>query len=223
MERWNADKIMPMREHVYRHLKNLILEGRLKAGDRLNERDLAREMQISRTPIREALFRLEARGFVKTVPRKGVVVETVTESGLLEIFDMLAALESLASKFAAEKIDAETAEACGRWIDRIREFLSKQQERDIEKFHLQVCHFHYQTAKSPQLNLMLTDLTDYIQAFANAGYRHEGRLSESMHEHMQILDAIRNGASEKAAELSRQHIEHAKAVYLETMQSRQRQ
>ena len=63
---WSEENLISIRERAYLHLKDLILEGELKAGDRLVERELAEKLKISRTPIREALFRLESQGFVKT-------------------------------------------------------------------------------------------------------------------------------------------------------------
>ena len=77
--RWEENNLLSIREHAYIYLKEMILEGELKAGDRLIERELAGKLGISRTPIREALFRLESQGFVKTVPRKGVVVSNISE------------------------------------------------------------------------------------------------------------------------------------------------
>ena len=84
--RWKGDNLLSIREHAYLYLKELILEGKYKAGDRLIERDLAAKMTISRTPIREALFRLESQGFVKTLPRKGVVVSNISEDDVIEVF-----------------------------------------------------------------------------------------------------------------------------------------
>lgn len=217
MESWDVDKVMPMREHVYRHLKGLILEGKYKAGDRLIERELAKEMNISRTPIREALFRLEAQGFVKTVPRKGVVVETISRERIIEIFDILSVLEGLASEMAARKVNEEMVEKCQQNIESIQRFLDDRKDKDIEAFHLTVCDFLYQAAKSPKLYFILVDLTEYIQAFANAGYKKKGRLKEAMKEHVEILKAIKEGDAEKAKKLSIAHIEKSKSVYLSTL------
>lgn len=216
MADWDVNQLVPIREYVYRHLKNLILEGKFKTGDRLVERELAKKMQISRTPIREALFRLEAQGLVKTIPRKGVVVESISKEKIVEIFDILSVLEGLASKLAAKKTDSRMSEMCGQWIERIRQFLQDHQDDEIEKFHMDVCDFLYKAAKSPKLYLMLIDLTDYIRAFASVGYTKKGRMEEAMGEHIQILDAIRKGDAEKAQLLSERHIEQSKAVYLET-------
>jgi len=105
---WSEENLISIRERAYLHLKDLILEGELKAGDRLVERELAERLNISRTPIREALFRLESQGFVKTVPRKGVIVSDISEKEIIEVFTILSSLEVLAAKLAVQKLDIET-------------------------------------------------------------------------------------------------------------------
>src|SRR5215831_15981498 len=105
---WEEKNLLSIREHAYLYLKKTILEGEFQAGDRLIERELAAKLNISRTPIREALFRLESQGFVKTVPRKGVVVTNISENEVIEVFTILSSLEVLAVKLAAQKMDKST-------------------------------------------------------------------------------------------------------------------
>src|SRR3954464_9200778 len=107
-KRWEDNSLLSIREHAYLYLKELILEGEFKAGDRLIERELAERLKISRTPIREALFRLESQGFVKTVPRKGVIVADINDKEIIEVFTILSSLEALAAKLAIQKLDDET-------------------------------------------------------------------------------------------------------------------
>ncbi|MEK4030551.1 GntR family transcriptional regulator [Pseudobacillus sp. FSL P4-0506] len=105
---WKEESFLSIREYAYLYLKERILEGKYKAGDRLIERELAAKLAISRTPIREALFRLESQGFVQTVPRKGVVVSEISEEEVIEVFTILSSLEVLAAKLAAQRMDEET-------------------------------------------------------------------------------------------------------------------
>lgn len=217
MTPWNAGDILPMREHVYLHLKSLILEGVYREGDRLVERDLAAQLNISRTPIREALFRLESQGLVKTIPRKGVVVSSISKENMIEIFGILSSLEGLASEWAAEKMDKQWGMACDQWMSKIKSFLKDHENGDVEKLHLEVCDFLYKAAKNPKLYQMLTDLTDYIRAFANVGYKNSGRMEKAMEEHLQILEAIKNGDAKHAKALAIRHIENSKAAYLDAV------
>src|SRR5690554_131259 len=116
---WTQEDLSPIRDKVYAHLKDAILRGEYKAGDRLVERVLAEKLSISRTPIREALFRLETQRFVRTVPRKGVVVNEITQAEILEVFMILASLESLAARLAAQKVNDEIAAEIDQLIAEI--------------------------------------------------------------------------------------------------------
>ncbi|MFT8872190.1 MAG: GntR family transcriptional regulator [Sporolactobacillus sp.] len=219
MEDWNANQLVPMREAIYRQLRAMILEGRFAAGKRLVERDIAAQLNVSRTPIREALFRLESQGLVRTVPRKGVVVETVSASRLLDIFDILSALEALSAELSARRIDGEKAQLCETWIGRIDTFLSGTRE-EAAAFHLAVCHCQYSLSGNTRLQSMLADLNDYVQAFATAGYRRPGRLELAMTEHRATLAAIRDGKADAAKQAAAEHIERARAAYLEAAMTR---
>ncbi|WP_220683508.1 GntR family transcriptional regulator, partial [Proteus mirabilis] len=128
---------MPIRERVFTYLKNAILEGEYQAGDRLIERELAEKLNISRTPIREALLRLESLGFVKTLPRKGVVVTKITYEDVLEVFTILTSLEVLAVKLAAQKMDEETASELDQMIEHINGVLAGEIETEISIFHIE--------------------------------------------------------------------------------------
>src|SRR5437764_6610157 len=127
-KRWEDNSLLSIREHAYLYLKELILEGEFNAGDRLIERELASKLNISRTPIREALFRLETQGFVKTVPRKGVVVSNISENEVIEVFTILSSLEVLAVKLAAQKMDHETQQILDQKIKELRALEEQAEE-----------------------------------------------------------------------------------------------
>lgn len=78
---WKDEELSPIRDKVYEYIKQAIVQGVYKSGERIIERELADQLNVSRTPIREALFRLESQGFVKTLPRKGVIVSKLSPGG----------------------------------------------------------------------------------------------------------------------------------------------
>jgi DNA-binding GntR family transcriptional regulator len=119
--KWEEKNLLSIREHAYLYLKKMILDGEFKAGDRLIERELAAKLKISRTPIREALFRLESQGFVKTVPRKGVVLSNISVNEVIEVFTILASLEVLAVKLASQRMDQETKNELDQKIKELME------------------------------------------------------------------------------------------------------
>ena len=211
--RWEENNLLSIREHAYLFLKEMILEGELKAGDRLIERELAGKLNISRTPIREALFRLESQGFVKTVPRKGVVVSNISESEVIEVFTILASLEVLAVKLAAQRMDQETQQELDQKIQELLA-LEEQAEEDFNLEHIQMNRLINKASKSPKLFEILSGLIDYIHMAANMGYETPGRRKESLREHIDIMKALRDKEAELAEYLMRIHIENSKKAYI---------
>ncbi len=217
--KWAEDELLSIRERAYIYLKNLILEGEYQPGDRLIERELADKLKISRTPIREALFRLESQGFVKTVPRKGVIVSNISEQEVIEVFTILSSLEVLAAKLAAQRMDEETRKEFDRQIAEL-EKLEQQDEDDFELEHIEMNLLLYKAAKSPKLFEILSGLTDYIQMSANMGYETEGRKRESLKEHIQIMKSLRNKEAELAEYMTKIHIENSKKAYISYVNKR---
>ncbi|MBG9443931.1 MULTISPECIES: GntR family transcriptional regulator [Bacillaceae] len=214
---WTEDNLISIRERVYLHIKDLILDGEFKAGDRLVERELAERLNISRTPIREALFRLESQGFVKTVPRKGVIVADISEKEIIEVFTILSSLEVLAAKLAVQKLDDEMKNKFTGSIKKVQEFLNNPEE-DAAELHRELNHLLYSSAKNVKLYEMLSGLSDYIRAFAKIGHKNPGRAKQSMEEHLKIMEAIVNKEMEMAEYLTKIHIENSKKAYIEAVQ-----
>ncbi|MEH6989856.1 GntR family transcriptional regulator [Cytobacillus firmus] len=214
---WTEDNLISIRERVYLHIKDLILDGEFKAGDRLVERELAERLNISRTPIREALFRLESQGFVKTVPRKGVIVADISEKEIIEVFTILSSLEVLAAKLAVQKLDDEMESKFTSSIKKVEEYL-KNPEEDAAELHRELNHLLYSSAKNVKLYEMLRGLSDYIRAFAKIGHKNPGRAKQSMEEHLKIMEAIVNKEMEMAEYLTKIHIENSKKAYIEAVQ-----
>ncbi|MEK3854872.1 GntR family transcriptional regulator [Cytobacillus sp. FSL H8-0458] len=214
---WTEDNLISIRERVYLHIKDLILDGEFKAGDRLVERELAERLNISRTPIREALFRLESQGFVKTVPRKGVIVADISEKEIIEVFTILSSLEVLAAKLAVQKLDDEMVSKFTGSIKKVKEYLNNPEE-DASELHRELNHLLYSSAKNVKLYEMLSGLSDYIRAFAKIGHKNPGRAKQSMEEHLKIMEAIVNKEMEMAEYLTKIHIENSKKAYIEAVQ-----
>ncbi|MBY0147433.1 GntR family transcriptional regulator [Neobacillus niacini] len=213
---WEENNLLSIREHAYLYLKKMILEGEFKAGDRLIERELAAKLKISRTPIREALFRLESQGFVKTVPRKGVVLSNISVNEVTEVFTILASLEVLAVKLASQRMDQETKSELDQKIKELME-IEENEEENFNFEHIKMNHLINKASKSPKLFEILSGLIDYIHMAANMGYETPGRRKISLKEHIDIMKALRNQETEMAENLMRIHIENSKKAYITYM------
>jgi DNA-binding GntR family transcriptional regulator len=185
-------------------LREEIRLGRLESGALLRQRDLADRFGVSPTPVREALRRLEAEGFVVSVLHRGAQVVRREQARLEENFLIRAALEPLAAKLAAERITADDLTE----LTRLHERLSAADGLDAaalaelnQAFHLRI----YESAASPVLMTLLRLL------WSSAGETPSRRrgAGESSAQHAAILDALRRGDGEAAAEKTRLHIEEA--------------
>ena len=105
------DEYLPLRDVVFKTLRQAILRGELKPGERLMEIKLANKLGVSRTPIREAIRKLELEGLVLMIPRRGAEVAEITEKSLNDVLEVRKALEELAVQLACERMDEEGLEA----------------------------------------------------------------------------------------------------------------
>lgn len=216
-ESWTQEDLSPIRDKVYAYLKDAILRGEYKAGDRLVERVLAEKLNISRTPIREALFRLETQRFVRTVPRKGVVVNEIPQAEILEVFMILASLESLAARLAAQKVNDEIVVEIDRLMAEMDEALQDGGGDEVE-LNVKYNDLIGRASGNPKLHEMLVDLKDYVRAFSNLSSALPGRTKEALREHQDILGAIRGGEEDLAESFTRIHLEKSRKAYMNRAQ-----
>ena len=106
----NMDAYLPLRDVVFNTLREAILKGDLKPGERLMELQLAAKLGVSRTPIREAIRKLELEGLVLMIPRKGAEVAQITEKNMQDVLEVRKALEELSVQLACERITPEQVE-----------------------------------------------------------------------------------------------------------------
>lgn len=215
---WSEQNLSPIRDKVYTYLKDAILRGEYKAGDRLIERVLAEKLSISRTPIREALFRLETQHFVRTVPRKGVVVNEIPQSEILEVFMILSSLESLAARLAAQKINEDIIAVIDQLMVEMETAQLKGDIEDAVELNVKYNDLIGRAAGNPKLHEMLVDLKDYVRAFSNLSSGLPGRTKEALQEHRDVLGAIRNGEEDLAVSFTQIHLEKSRKAYVSRFQ-----
>ncbi|AQS60242.1 GntR family transcriptional regulator [Desulforamulus ferrireducens] len=206
-----------IRDKVYERLRGAIVNGLLKPGERLVERQLAQVLGVSRTPIREAIRMLELEGLVAHVPRVGSVVAQVTDSEVLEIYRIRAVLEGLAARMAAEKIKPEQLAKLMELMNCLEEKVQKGETEELEKLHQEFNDVIYQAADSNRLYSMITTLVDHIARYTRVGYSHPGRLQEATLEHRRLVEAIRMRDGALAERIARDHIDNSRRAYFSEM------
>lgn len=199
-----------IREKVYEYLREGILSGKIKSGDRLVESDLAERIGTSRTPVREALHTLEREGLVESLHRVGYVVRPISELEVSELCEIRLALESLALRWALGKDPTELA--C-----EMRENLSRCEQQveagDLKAFVELDAQFHdliSKVADSSRLMEMTNSIRRYMLRYRIQSIYAEDNVRRAINGHRALLEAIEDGDKKAALRALRAHIKQAK-------------
>lgn len=219
METLGIGNVQPIRDIVYGRLRKEILEGKIKSGERIIEKEYADRLNISRTPIREALRKLEIEGFVEYIPRKGVIVKKFSIKDVVEIYEIRKSLECLAVKNMIENVDDD-------YINELKAIVKQMDDLeragDIEGV-FNVCKDFNQiileASCMPRLMDMINTLQEYLVRFRRVTLSNTTRRLSAIKEHKEILQAIAERDIEKAQALMGDHLESAKQVFLKEFQA----
>lgn len=209
----NADRDMnevvrpeSLTEQVYRIIKRSITSGQVGANQRLVERTIASELKVSKTPVREALARLEKEGLVVNVQGKGVLIRRLSRQEVRDILEVREVLEKLAAEKAAQAIDD------GR-IDALNSILTASEQAakagDLERYKEWDAEFHRivrEAGGNRKVTEIIASLEDLIRLVMVTSVALPGRPQSSLKEHRQILQALEARDPVKAGEYAREHV-----------------
>lgn len=199
----------PIREIAYEVLKKAIISGEIPAGERIVETEYADRLHISRTPLREALRKLERDGLVEYVMRRGVVVRAFTIDDVREIYTIRNALEMLTLPGIIERATAEDIQSLR---EKLAEMDKLQEKDDVEALSPLAREFHWQlTCISGQKRILrvIESQDEYIRRFSAMAIRQENRRSAAHHEHHLLVDYVEEKNLDKFTELTKSHIERS--------------
>lgn len=211
------DSYQPLREVVCETLREAIRTGILQPGERLMEIKLAEELGVSRTPVREAIRKLELEGYVIMMPRRGTYVANLSIRDVNEVFEIRTSLDSLASGLAAERITEEELERLERLLVMIGEYI---EQNDMEKIVETDTEFHdilYQASRNSRLIGIIMNLREQLTRFRSMSMAYPGRLKETLEEHSRIVEAIAQGNVKMAQKASELHMEKSEKTLLISM------
>lgn len=198
---------LPLRDVVFQTLRQAILKGELQPGERLMEIKLAEALGVSRTPIREAIRKLELEGLVVMIPRKGAAVANITEKDTKDVLEVRRTLEMFAVEVACDRI---TEEQISRLEEAAKEFeaskgadLIRIAETDM-KFH----EIIYEATWNDRLMQMLNNLRENMYRYRIEYLKDPHYYDSLVNEHRQILEAIKTGDKETARVCMRNHIDN---------------
>lgn len=194
-------------QYVYRTLLEAIRAGGLKPGQRIREEEIALQLDVSRTPVREAVQILQARGLVQFAPgRGGLVVTELTKQQVMELYAMREVLEGAAARFAAQHA-ADDEIAALRAVHQ--EFKAETDPGRLAAINRRFHRVIYEAARNRYVMEALTNLEDALSLLAGTTYSVRGRHTAGVREHRAILEAIAARNADAAEATSRAHIREA--------------
>ena len=206
----NMNDFLPLRDVVFNTLRQAILRGELQPGERLLEIHLANKLGVSRTPIREAIRKLELEGLVLMIPRKGAVVAEITEKSLRDVLEVRKALEELSVKLACEKIQDE-------------EFENALKSGDVTVFAEADVKFHdiiYRTTDNQRLIQLLYNLREQMYRYRVEYLKREDSHEILLAEHQKIIETIERRDEKSAVEAVCTHIDNQVEAVSDTIRTK---
>ena len=210
MINFNLQNHKPLREIVYEELKRQIMVGEIQPGTRMMEVELADEMGVSRTPVREAIRKMEKEGLVTIEPRRGAYASDISVQEMVDVLEVRQDLEGMAASLAARKITDEQKTHLRELVGQYRKAIDSGNIPEIidqdEAFHKYIVGI----GENKTLIQMVTKLQELALRFRYMYYEDFSRFRNQPTEHEHITEAIISGDSETARRLAEEHLSHLK-------------
>ena len=212
-----VDSYQPLRDIIFETLRKAIVTGEIKPGERLMEVSLAEQMGVSRTPVREAIRRLEAEGLVTMTPRKGTHVSELSIRDIMDVLEVRTVLDKLATDLAAGRIQAAQLKN----LETVHKgYMNCVEKNNIDGAVKKDVEFHdiiYAASGNSRLIAVATSLREHVYRF-RVIYMKDNLIAENvLNEHEEILTALRNAESEKASNLAEAHIRNQMESIIKTV------
>lgn len=193
-------------EHVFESLKHSIIRGKISPGEWLVESHIAETLGISRTPVREAIHKLEREGLIERQPRGGFTVLGLDRDDIEETFGIRSVLEGYAARLAAVKHEAKELKDLENKIDEFQKALDRKKMNLLPAINTEFHDLLYRLSKSPKLINMINALRDQIYRYREMILKERKFATTSNLDHKKMLKYIRNRDAEGAERLVRDHI-----------------
>lgn len=213
----NFNQNKPIREIVYEGLRKTIISGVIPVGERIVEKEYAQKLNISRTPVREALRKLEEEELVESVHRIGVVVKRISKEDVIEVYKIRHSLEVLATITAMEHITKKEMEELEALLDLTEQ---KNREGDVKEVIRLFGEFNsliYKASRMKRLASMITKLNDYIGKFRDISITDDERRKKALVEHREILKAISQKNAKDIDRIIEKHLNISLDIVYSTM------
>ena len=202
------DEYLPLRDVVFNTLREAILRGELKPGERLMEIQLANKLGVSRTPIREAIRKLELEGLVLMIPRKGAEVAQITEKSLRDVLEVRRALENLAVQLACLRMSPQTLADLKAAAKAFEEILGGEDVTAVAEADVAFHDVIYMATDNQRLISLLNNLREQMYRYRVEYLKKKECHKQLLWEHQEIIRAIEAGEIDVATKITEQHIDN---------------
>ncbi|MBN1277920.1 MAG: GntR family transcriptional regulator [Deltaproteobacteria bacterium] len=211
----------PLGQIVYEKLKQAVVKGALESGSRIIESQVAESLSISRTPVREAMHKLEREGLLRQSPTGGYFVVGLSRMDIEETFGIRSVLESYAARLAAIKHRKEELMPLQNKISEYQECLEREQIEDLPRINTEFHDLLYGLSYSPRLIKMINDLKDYIYRYREVILKIEDMAMKSNEDHRRMLALIKIRDADGVERIVREHILRGQEVVLRQFDNQQ--
>lgn len=206
-----SKKTTSVRERTYRHLKSEVLSGSFDEGQRLTELQLAKSLGVSRTPVREALQKLESEGLVQPLETRGFCVARDSREEMQDLFDIRAALEGFAIRLVCEKITEETIEKLQGYIAKAQDALKRKKIDEIFEFNTQFHDtLHEVVTHRPRFHSLIADMRKYVLRYRKDSLHYLEGAKRTIAGHRKILLALSLKDPDLCERVMREHVQEAR-------------
>ena len=193
-------------QRVREQIEDDIVEGRLRPGDQLHMDDIAAQYGVSRTPVREAFQQLEASGLVEVRPKRGTYVASISTADLIEMFEVMAELEAMCARLAARRADKTLIADLSQAMEHCETEAEKGEANTCSHASATFRRVIYRASGNAFLVQETIQLKNRLKPYRRLQLQVRHRLAQSVAEHRNLAQAIRNGEEELAAQAARQHV-----------------
>jgi DNA-binding GntR family transcriptional regulator len=195
-------------QSIYNCLKKAIIENKIKPNQKINENEIAASFNVSRTPVREALVRLEAEGFTKITSHRDVVVKEVSYEDLAELFQVIGILDCLAATLVVDKIDPREFIKVENMTNKLEHYYNQKEVGKFIDMNYEIHNRIWSHLTNKYLKKSLKHCLAHIKRCnyaLSSAFHKKDLLDESMKAHKKILEALNKKEKEKLKQIIRQH------------------
>ncbi|MBN2259681.1 MAG: GntR family transcriptional regulator [Clostridiales bacterium] len=215
----DLNQYKPLGEIVFDYLRDAIMNGELKPGQRLMENTIAEQLGVSRTPVREAIRKLEKENFITMVPRKGAYVSRLTAKEILDVLEVRRVLEGFAADLAAQRMSDAEKKELRKSFDRFQKFMEKANVQGMIEKDREFHDLIFKATQNGRLISLVKELHEQFHRFRLIYFNEFSNYEDIQNWHSNILLAIENKDAEEAKKQAEGHVAEVERAVVEWAES----